>query len=66
MSTAETFRVQHQRLATLGLRTTLLPIMRDVDDFSDALEVARLAPTTRMARAVRDLATSDLAASAAR
>ncbi len=66
MSTAETFRVQYLRLATLGLRTTLLPIMRDVDNFGDALEVARLAPATRMARAVRDLATSDLAASAAR
>ena len=40
--------------------------MRDVDHFDDALEVARLAPTTRLARAVRDLAVSDLAASAAR
>jgi uncharacterized protein len=66
MSTAETFRVQHRRLDMLGLSTTLLPVMRDVDDFSDALEVARLAPATRMARAVHDLATSDLAASAAR
>ena len=54
MSTAETFRVQYQRLGTLGLRTTLLPVMRDVDDFGDALEVARLAPDHSVrARAVR-------------
>ena len=66
MSTAQTFRAQYQRLATLGLRTTLLPVMRDVDHYSDALAVAQLAPTTRLARAVRDLALRDLAESAAR
>jgi uncharacterized protein len=66
MSTAQTFRAQYQRLATLGLRVTLLPVMRDVDHYSDALAVAQLAPTTRFARAVRDLAVRALAESAAR
>jgi rSAM/selenodomain-associated transferase 1 len=52
MSTHRTFCVQYERLRTLGLRTRLLPSMRDVDHYQDALAVARLAPATRLAQAV--------------
>jgi rSAM/selenodomain-associated transferase 1 len=55
MSTAGTFAQQLARLAELGLRTRVLPQVRDVDDFTDALAVADLAPTTRFARSVRAL-----------
>ncbi len=51
MSTAETFRVQYHRLGTLGLRTTLLPVMRDVDHFDDALEVGAACPDHTVRRA---------------
>jgi rSAM/selenodomain-associated transferase 1 len=56
MSTADTCAQQLRRLDDLGLRTRVLPTLRDVDDFGDALAVAELAPDTRFARLVRTLA----------
>jgi rSAM/selenodomain-associated transferase 1 len=55
MSTSRTFASQYARLEALGLRVCLLPMMRDVDCHADAVEVARLAPTTRLASVVRRL-----------
>lgn len=52
MSRPDTGRLQLARLQELGLRTALLPELRDVDVFSDALEVAAHAPETPFARAV--------------
>jgi uncharacterized protein len=46
---------QAGRLASLGLRTRLLPVRSDVDTWEDAVEVAALAPTTAFAAAVRRL-----------
>jgi uncharacterized protein len=53
MSTARTGAVQRSRLTAAGLRVADLPVLRDVDTPQDAAEVARLAPGTRFARAVR-------------
>jgi glycosyltransferase A (GT-A) superfamily protein (DUF2064 family) len=55
MSSANTFRQQHERLIALGLRVHLLPVLRDVDTIDDARAVARIAPDTRFARTLRDL-----------
>ena len=53
MSSAVTAAAQRERLAALGLRTALLPELRDVDTIADARAVARAAPDTRFAAAVR-------------
>ena len=53
MSTEHTCRDQRARLDGLGYRTSMLDTVRDVDTFSDALEVARSIPGTRFAAAVR-------------
>jgi uncharacterized protein len=55
MSTPYTARAQLLRLLALGLRTASLPALRDVDTIDDARRVAREAPATRFARAVREL-----------
>jgi rSAM/selenodomain-associated transferase 1 len=55
MSSSQTCAVQHARLLALGLRVQILPAMRDVDDHADAVAVARLAPSTRLAQAVHRL-----------
>jgi len=47
MSTKTTATAQRARLAALGLRTTTLPTLRDVDYYSDALAVAAEAPSSR-------------------
>jgi len=52
MSSPRTGAAQLSRLRELGLRTELLPRLRDVDDFEDALAVARTAPGSRFATAV--------------
>jgi rSAM/selenodomain-associated transferase 1 len=59
MSTSVTWREQRRRLRSLGLAVTDLPGLVDVDDIGTAQEVARLAPSTRFAAALRglDLAT---------
>jgi hypothetical protein len=55
MSTPTTGAVQHARLVELGLRVATLPVLRDVDEYDDAVEVARSAPATRFAAAFRRL-----------
>ena len=53
MSTPHTFTAQLDRLARLGLRVQMLPLLTDVDTAGDANEVAGLAPHTRFAAAWR-------------
>jgi uncharacterized protein len=55
MSTPYTGQAQRARLHQLRLRTVALPTMRDVDDFDDALAVARTAPGSRFARTLRSM-----------
>jgi uncharacterized protein len=52
MSRGDTGRLQLERLRGLGLRTRLLPPLRDVDRFDDALAVANDAPGTPFAATV--------------
>lgn len=49
MSTPSTGRAQVARFASLGLRTSEVPPLRDVDTFEDAVAVARSARGTRFA-----------------
>jgi uncharacterized protein len=56
MSEAHTGAVQRARLSGLGLRTALLPPLRDVDTIADARCVAALAPRTRFAAALAAIA----------
>ena len=44
MSTSHTGTAQRARLHQLGLSTRTLPMMRDVDDFDDAIAVSHAAP----------------------
>jgi uncharacterized protein len=53
MSTSATGAAQHARLRDLGLRTAPLPSLRDVDDFDDAVAVARDAGARRFAETLR-------------
>ena len=55
MSDATTGLAQRVRLAELGLRTTVLPPLRDVDTADDARTVAAAAPGTRFAAALAEL-----------
>lgn len=55
MSTADTGRLQLDRLESLGLRVRLLPTLRDVDEPADADAVAATHPGTRFAAAYRRL-----------
>jgi glycosyltransferase A (GT-A) superfamily protein (DUF2064 family) len=52
-SRPDTGERQRARLHDLGLRTDLLPVHRDVDDWGDALAVAASAPERSFGRAVR-------------
>lgn len=52
MSAPDTYVRQRQRLAELGLRVGLQPLLRDVDTIKDAEAVAAEAPATRFARAL--------------
>lgn len=67
MSTSTTFDAQRARLRTLGLHTSSLPHLRDVDDIDDAVAVARDAPNSRFAETLRSTAVgpADLPAYAA-
>jgi glycosyltransferase A (GT-A) superfamily protein (DUF2064 family) len=56
MSTERTFDLQIQRFRSLGLRVAVLPKLRDMDRFADALAVADEIPTTRFATTVRRVA----------
>ncbi len=53
MSTDHTAAAQLRRLRTLGLTCALLPTLRDVDTFEDAMAVALTAPYTAFACALR-------------
>jgi uncharacterized protein len=55
MSAPGTAAAQRARLAGLGLRTALLPTLRDVDTIADAGLVAAEAPASRFARAWHEL-----------
>lgn len=55
MSTSQTGAAQQARLRRLGFRTATLPIMRDIDEFDDAVAVARAAPDTRFATTLRPM-----------
>ena len=50
MSTPDTGSIQRRRLNELGLRTSELPRLRDVDRYRDAVAVAALAPASHFAR----------------
>jgi rSAM/selenodomain-associated transferase 1 len=52
MSARHTGAVQHARLAALGLRTAVLPPLRDIDTIADAYAVAAAAPHSRFAAAL--------------
>ena len=52
MSLASTGLAQRVRLAELGLRTAVLPPLRDVDTIADARAVAAEAPASRFAAAL--------------
>jgi rSAM/selenodomain-associated transferase 1 len=52
MSRDNTGAVQRARLAILGLRTAILPPLRDIDTIDDARAVAREAPEGRFAAAL--------------
>jgi glycosyltransferase A (GT-A) superfamily protein (DUF2064 family) len=58
MSTSDTGASQRARLRALGVEPTLLPVLGDVDVWCDALRIARDAPTTAFARAVRVVASN--------
>jgi hypothetical protein len=55
MSTSRTGRDTLEALHTAGLRVGILPTLRDVDRWTDAIAVADLAPSGRFARAVHRL-----------
>jgi uncharacterized protein len=55
MSTPHTGDAQQARLHELRLRTAALPTLRDVDDFDDALAVARTAPGSRFAATLESM-----------
>lgn len=62
MSTPDTGRHTLAALRDAGLRVGLLPRLRDVDDWDDAVAVAGLAPSGRFAAAVAALAAADVPA----
>jgi uncharacterized protein len=55
MSTSHTSAAQWARLHQLRLSTRKLAMMRDVDDFADAVAVARAAPRSRFAATLRPM-----------
>jgi uncharacterized protein len=55
MSTSRTGAAQRARLHQLRLSTRTLPMMRDVDDFADAVAVARNAPRSRFSATLRPM-----------
>ena len=62
MSEDNTGAVQLARLAILGLRTAILPPLRDIDTIEDARAVAREAPDGRFAAALAEVEPEALAA----
>jgi len=62
MSRDNTGAVQRARLAILGLRTAILPPLRDIDTIEDARAVAREAPGSRLAAALEAIEPEAMAA----
>jgi rSAM/selenodomain-associated transferase 1 len=62
MSEDTTGAVQRARLAILGLRTAILPPLRDIDTIEDARAVARETPDGRFAAALAEVEPEALAA----
>ena len=62
MSRDNTGAVQRARLAILGLRTEILPPLRDIDTIEDARAVAREAPDGRFAAALAAIEPEGVAA----
>jgi rSAM/selenodomain-associated transferase 1 len=58
MSTTQTVAYQLRKMRELGLRTTVLDLLRDVDSFGDALAVAALVPNSAFALEVEKVAGS--------
>jgi len=58
MSTDRTGQAQLERLDQLGVSVNQLPVMRDVDFFEDARQVALQCPGGRFARAFREMESS--------
>ena len=56
MSADNTGAVQRGRLALLGVRTVVLPPLRDIDTIEDARAVAREVPDGRFAAALAEVA----------
>lgn len=52
MSTSDTGHLTETALKMAGLRVGILPVLRDVDTFADAIAVAKLAPHGRFAAEV--------------
>ncbi|MEO5778237.1 MULTISPECIES: DUF2064 domain-containing protein [Arthrobacter] len=65
MSTNTTGAAQHARLAGAGLEVGVLPELRDMDHFSDAVQIAAAIPGTDFARAVTAAAATAASAPAA-
>jgi rSAM/selenodomain-associated transferase 1 len=55
MSTDHTYDDQRTRLHSLGLNTSTLPRLRDIDTYEDALAVAKDIPTSRFATTLADV-----------
>jgi uncharacterized protein len=62
MSAGNTGAVQRGRLEILGLRTVVLPPLRDIDTIQDARAVAREAPDGRFAAALARIGSEEAAA----
>ena len=58
MSRSDTGSVQLARLRACGLRTRLLPMLRDIDTAADAYAVAKLCPRSGFARMLQTTAAS--------
>jgi glycosyltransferase A (GT-A) superfamily protein (DUF2064 family) len=62
MSTERTLAAQRIRLRAIGLEVAQLETLRDVDTFSDALDVAARVPASRFARTLASFAVGRAAA----
>lgn len=63
MSRADTGTAQRARLEQCGAGVATLPMLRDVDTFTDALAVAAMTPGSRFAGAVADVVRTQSVAS---
>lgn len=61
MSRDDTGMLQHQRLLEAGLRTTVLPMLRDIDTADDLDAVAQQIPSSRIAELLRTISVEEVA-----